>query len=97
MNKGTQDVSFLLSASLVNSGSREISLFHKEQTVASSNPIRRIRSHLQPIPLAVGIILGFLLFGIVGIFRRPKKRKTPPKAAPPGPAEPKHYVNEKKL
>jgi len=97
MNKGTQDVSFLLSANLVNSSSREISLFQKEHTVASSNPIRRIRSHLQPIPLVIGIILGFLLFGIVGIFRRPKKRKTPPKPAPPSPADPKHYVNEKKL
>jgi predicted nuclease with TOPRIM domain len=97
MNKGTLDVPFLLSASLVNSSSREISLFQKEHTVASSNPIRRIRSHLQPIPLAIGIVLGFLLFGIVGIFRRPQKRKTPPKASPPTSAEPKHYVNEKKL
>ena len=97
MNKGTQDVSFLLSASLLNSNSREISLFKNEHLVASSNPIRMIRSHLQPIPLAIGVVLGFLLFGIVGIFRRPQKRKTPPKAAPPGPAEPKHYVSEKKL
>jgi len=97
-NNGTQDVSFLLSAHLINSDSREISLFRKEHMIASSNPIRRIRSLLQPVPLGIGAILGFLLFGIVGIFKRPpKSRKAPPKATSSGPAEPKHYVGEKKL
>ena len=97
INKGTQDVSFLLSAHLINSSAREIPIFQKEHKVASSNPIRRIRSHLQPVPMAVGLVLGFLLFGIVGIFRKPRGRKTPPKASPPGPAGPKQYVGEKKL
>ena len=97
VNNGTQDVPFLFSAYLINTHSRKISLFRKEYAVATSNPIRRIRSYLQPIPLAVGIVLGFLLFGIVGIFRRPKTRKAPPKPSPKGPAEPKTSITEKKL
>jgi predicted nucleic acid-binding Zn-ribbon protein len=98
VNNGTQDAPFLITASLINSHSRKISLFSKEYTVTTSNPIQRIRSYLQPIPLAVGVVLGFLLFGIVGIFRRPKTRKTPPtKPVPKGPEEPKTHVTEKKL
>ncbi len=97
VNNGAQDVPFLITASFINSHSRKISLFSKEYTVATSNPIRRIRSYLQPIPLALGVVLGFLLFGIVGIFRRPKIRKTPPKPSPKSPAEPKTSVTEKKL
>lgn len=97
-NSGTKDVPFLISAHLFNSHSRKISLFQKEYTVVTSNPVQRIRSYLQPIPLAAGVVLGFLLFGIVGIFRRPKVRKTrPPKPTPKGPGEPGAHVTEKKL
>jgi len=72
-NSSTQDVSFLLALHLVNRNEQEISLFQKEYTIANTNLIRRIRSYLKPIPLAIGIILGFLLFGIVGIFRKNKR------------------------
>jgi len=97
VNNGTQDVPFILSAHLFNSHSMKISLFHTEHTVVTANPIQRIRSYLLPIPLAIGVVLGFLLFGIVGIFRRPKAGKLPPKPVSKGPAEPKTHVTEKKL
>ncbi|MBN2319713.1 MAG: hypothetical protein JXR49_11575 [Acidobacteria bacterium] len=97
LNNGTGDVPFLISAHLINNHSKKIALFQKEYTVATSNPVQRIRSYLQPIPLAVGVVLGFLLFGIVGIFRRPKAGKTSPKPSPKGPAESDTHVTEKKL
>lgn len=95
-NEGTDDVSFMLSAHLVDKNSRKIPLFEKEYRVESSNPVRRIRSQLKIIPVSVGVALGFLLFGIVGIFRRPRSRRTPP-PPPAASGESKHYVKEKKL
>lgn len=94
-NKGTEDSSILLSGYIENKNADEIPLFQKEFVVASSNPIRVVRSYLQPVPMAIGVILGFLLFGIIGIFRRPKSRKQKPPSGPPAASKP--YVNEKKL
>ncbi|MBN2242024.1 MAG: hypothetical protein JW793_04985 [Acidobacteria bacterium] len=96
-NGGTQDVPLVVSAYLVNSHSRRIPLFRTEHTVATSNPVQRMRSYLQPIPLIAGTVLGFLLFGIVGIFRRPKDRKAPPKPSPKSTDRPDAHVTEKKL
>jgi predicted nuclease with TOPRIM domain len=97
-NSGAEDVPFLISAHLINSYSRQIPLFKTGHTVVTSNPVRRMRSYLQPIPLIAGIVLGFLLFGIVGIFRRPKARKPPPaRQSPKEPAKPETHVTEKKL
>ena len=73
-SRGSSDSRIFISASLLNKNSREIPVFGKEESLLASNAVRQIRSYLQPIPLAAGIILGFLLFGIVGIFRRPGKR-----------------------
>jgi predicted nuclease with TOPRIM domain len=92
-NHGAEDVRLILSALLINRNSDEISLFQKENAIISSNAIRQVRGYLQPIPLVVGIILGFLLFGIVGIFRRSKHKDMHPK----NPASPPPYVTEKKL
>jgi hypothetical protein len=86
-NRGAQDARILLSARLINKDSSEIPLFQEERSVIASNPVRRVRSYLQPIPLAAGAVLGFLLFGIVGIFRRPKIRKVSA-GAPSGSSEP---------
>jgi hypothetical protein len=55
--------------------------------------VRQIRSYLHPIPLVAGILLGFLLFGIVGIFRRPKKSSTHQKS----PADLPSPIIQKKL
>ncbi len=97
MNSGTQDVPFVLTAHLINSHSRKISMFRTELTIVTANPIQRIRSYIQPVPLAAGVVLGFLLFGIVGIFRRPKARKSIPRPSPKKPAEPNTHATEKKL
>jgi len=97
VNSGTEDVPFVLSAYLINTHSRKIPLFRTEHTITTANPIQRMRSYLQPVPMAVGVILGFLLFGIVGIFRRPKARKSPPKPSPKPPVESDTHVTEKKL
>jgi predicted nuclease with TOPRIM domain len=78
-NQGTQNAKILLEVHLINKHSGEIPLFHQEFALASANVIRQIRSYIQPIPLVAGAILGFLLFGIVGIFRRDKT----PKRLPP--------------
>ena len=87
-NEGAQESRILLSARLINKDSNEIPLLQQERSVIASNAVRQIRDYLRPIPLAVGAILGFLLFGIVGIFRRPKARKTPAPQAPPDISEP---------
>ncbi|MBP1625097.1 MAG: major antigen-like [Acidobacteria bacterium] len=73
-NSGTKDARLLLSARLINKDSNEILLLQQDRPVTSSNMVRQIRGYLQPIPLAAGIVIGFLLFGIVGVFRRPKNR-----------------------
>ncbi|HSW39607.1 MAG TPA: hypothetical protein VLL97_08970 [Acidobacteriota bacterium] len=92
-NGGTRDSRLLLTAHLINRNADEIPLLRREQDVIASTIVRRIRNYLQPVPLAAGALLGFLLFGIVGIFRRPGKqrpsagkppvsRPTPPSAHP---------------
>ena len=73
-NSGTKDARLLLSARLINKDSNEIPLLQQERPVTSSNMVRQIRGYLQPIPLVAGIVIGFLVFGIVGVFRRPKNR-----------------------
>ena len=93
-NRGTKDAQLVLTARLINKDSNEIPLFQQDRPVSASNMVRRIRGYLQPIPLAAGIVIGFLLFGIVGIFRRPKghagHRQLPPSSPPPD-----HVVKKK--
>jgi predicted nuclease with TOPRIM domain len=91
-NRGTKDVRLNLTAHLVNKDSNEISIFQQEQLVAASNMMRQVRGYLKPIPLIAGIILGFVLFGIVGIFRRPKARTDHP-----GESAPSGYLGKKRL
>ena len=81
-NQGSQDSRFQINARLINKSSNQIPVFQQENKIAASNAVRQIRGYLQPIPLAVGVVLGFLLFGIVGIFRRPSKRGTAPRRPP---------------
>jgi hypothetical protein len=97
-NQGTRDTRFLIAARLINKDTNEIPMFHQQHKVAASNAVRQVRSYLQPIPLIAGIILGFLLFGIVGIFRRPAKagirQKGPPSS---GTSEPPPRMTQKQL
>lgn len=69
-NRGTQDARLLFTVALVNKNSDTVMLVQDEPFVMSSNVVRDVRNYLQPVPLAVGALIGFLLFGIVGIFRR---------------------------
>jgi len=81
-NRGTRDERLGLSVALVNRNSDEVPLVHLEQLVVSSSVVREVRGYLQPVPLAAGAILGFLLFGIAGIFRKGARRPTAPAPAP---------------
>lgn len=96
-NQGTQDSRILLAARLINRHAQEIPLLQQESLLLTSNPVRQIRQYLQPIPLGAGILLGLLLCGIVGIFRR---HKTPRGLPPPARAEasaPPEHIHKKQL
>lgn len=80
-NQGTKDARVLLSVHLINRHSGEIPVSIQDFSLMSSNAVRQIRSYIQPIPLAAGILVGFLLFGIVSIFRRNKTPKQKPPAS----------------
>jgi len=82
-NQGTQDARLFVHARLINRNSHEIPMYRQESVLAASNAVRQVRNYLQPVPLIVGIILGFLLFGIVGIFRRPSKKRVAPRRPQP--------------
>jgi predicted nuclease with TOPRIM domain len=98
INNGTQDSRLILTARLINNNSLEIPVFQQEKAVLSSNAVRQLRSLLQPVPLVAGILLGFLLFGIVGIFRRPGKRNAAQRpSATQAPPDPPAYIGRKKL
>jgi predicted nuclease with TOPRIM domain len=89
---GSQDARILISARLINKDAEEISFFHQESPVAASNLVRQVRGYLQPIPLAVGAVIGFLIFGIVGVFRKPKRE-----TSLSNPTEPPSYSGPKGL
>jgi uncharacterized coiled-coil DUF342 family protein len=69
-NRGTQDARVFLAARLINKNSDEIPLLEEEHLIKSSNIVRQFRNYLQPVPMTLGAVIGFLLFGIVSIFRR---------------------------
>ncbi len=93
-NQGSKDVRLVLTARLINKDAREIPLFQQESLVAASNMVRQVRGYLQPIPVIVGAILGFLLFGIVGVFRRGSRRRH---IEPPRDNLRTDYVDKKQL
>jgi hypothetical protein len=84
-NQGTANAPLTLAVALVNRNSDPIPLLRREQLVSSASVVRQVRESLQPIPLAVGALIGFVLFGIAGVFRRfrdpnasRRRRVTPP-------------------
>jgi predicted nuclease with TOPRIM domain len=91
-NRGSRDSRLNLTARMINKDSNQIAIFQQERLVAVSNVVRQVRGYLKPIPLIVGMIIGFVLFGIVGIFRRPRTR-TPYRDDHP----PSNYVEKKGL
>ena len=84
-NNGTQDARVVLTANLLNKNSDRVSVIQQEHPLISSNPVRQFRAYLQPVPLILGVLLGFLLFGIAGIFWR--KRGPTRGQRPPSPSE----------
>lgn len=77
-NRGTQDSRLQLDMRLVNRNSDEIEVLDREYLVASSSVVRQMRTFLQPVPISLGAVLGFVLFGIVGVFRRGRRTTAPP-------------------
>ncbi len=71
------------SVSLIDQNGAALPLLEREPALAAPGAVRRVREALRPIPLGVGAVLGFLLCGIVGVFRRPRRRA--PGAPPPAP------------
>jgi predicted nuclease with TOPRIM domain len=83
-NQGTADTSLVLNVRLINRNSDEIPLLQRESRILSASVVRQIRNYLQPIPLSLGVVVGFLLFGIIGIFRHPKTPRSLPNRPSPG-------------
>jgi predicted nuclease with TOPRIM domain len=96
VNRGSQDARLVLAARLINKDSKEISLLQEEHSVISSNLVRQIRGYLQLIPLAAGIVIGFVVFGIVGIFRKPRSRNDYRKSPPASTSDP-GFIEKKQL
>lgn len=69
-NQGTAAAPLTLAVALVNRNSDTIPLLRREQLVSSASLVRQVRESLQPIPLAAGALVGFVLCGIAGVFRR---------------------------
>jgi predicted nuclease with TOPRIM domain len=95
VNRGTQDTRLQLNLYLVNKNSDEVSVLKEEHLVLSSSVVRQVRNYLQPIPMGLGAVIGFLLFAIVGAFRKGKKSHLPHPAARP--SEPSGYARQKQL
>lgn len=94
LNRGVDDGRLALQVHLINRNNDEIPVFQSEQLIQSSNLVRQVRGYIQPIPLAVGVVLGTLFMGIVGLFRRGRRGRAPGVA---GPAEPPGYSGRKQL
>jgi predicted nuclease with TOPRIM domain len=95
-NNGTQDARLLLGIRFITRNADEIPLIQHEQLVASSSVVRQVRDYLQPIPMAVGAVIGFLLFGVVGVFRRTRHHHHGPRP-PAAPDQAATFPDKKKL
>jgi hypothetical protein len=97
VNRGTQDGSVKLQAALLNKNSDKIPVMEQESLVLSSSMVRQVRNYLQPIPMAVGVMLGAVLFGIAGVFRRGRRHASAPGRHSAPPPKPDTYVGQKRL
>ncbi len=89
-NSGTQDSHLALSIHLINKNSDDVPVFQHEQMVTSASVARQVRGYLQPIPMGIGALIGILLFGIAGVFRKAKRpAKSPARQPNPKPADQK--------
>jgi len=94
-NRGARDSRVYLSARLVNRNSDEVPLLDAGHLVKSATVGRQFRDYLQPIPLAIGTLIGFLVFGIFSVlFRKGSEHTRKHRLADP---ESPTYVGQKKL
>jgi predicted nuclease with TOPRIM domain len=96
-NRGTQDARLQLEMRLVNRNSDEIPVMTREYLLVSSSMVRQARTYLQPIPISVGAVLGFVLFGIVGVFRRSKTPRPGRSSKGPEGTQANPYAGKKQL
>ncbi len=96
-NRGTQDARLQFEMRLVNRNSDEIPVLNREYLLVSSNVVRQIRTYLQPVPIGLGALFGFVLFGIVGIFRRARTPKPGRSRGVPDSNQPTPYAGRKQL
>ncbi len=95
LNRGAQDTRLFLEARLVNKNGDEVPLLQSERLIVSSNMVRQVRNYVQPIPMALGAVLGGLLVGITGLFRR--SRRPSQATTHTGAAKPSSYGTRKEL
>jgi hypothetical protein len=94
-NRGAQDSRIFLSARLINKNSDEIPLLEEGHLVKSATVGRQFRDYLQPIPLGIGTLIGFLVFGIFSLlFRKGSEHSRKHRLADP---QSPTYVGQKKL
>jgi predicted nuclease with TOPRIM domain len=97
-NRGTQDARLQLDLRMVNRNSDEIPVMTREYLLSSSSVVRQMRTYLQPIPVGIGAVLGFVLFGIAGVFRRSRAPRPPrSKGGIPEGTQPTPYAGKKQL
>jgi predicted nuclease with TOPRIM domain len=96
-NTGTQDTHLALTVRLINKNSDDVPLFQREQLVTSSSVARQVRSYIQPIPIGLGALIGMLLYGIAGIFRKSRRSERTVKRRAAKPPEPPPYIDQKQL
>ena len=94
VNRGGEDSRFFLSAQLVNKNGDDLPLLQTEQLLESSNLVRQARGYLQTVPLVLGVVLGCLLMGIAGLFRRSRHPHHEKGGSPP---QPPAYGGRKQL
>jgi predicted nuclease with TOPRIM domain len=96
-NTGTQDTHLALSVRLINKNSDDVPLFHREQLVTSASVARQVRGYLQPIPIGLGALIGMMLYGIAGIFRKSKRSERATRRRAAKPPDPPPYSDQKQL
>lgn len=70
VNQTSHDPGFVLQTYLLNKDNQEIPLLSYRVQARSPDLAKKIAGYLQPIPVIFGALCGFILFGIVGAFRR---------------------------
>ena len=96
VNRGSEDARVVLSVNLLNSNGNEIPLANDDHVILSSSVVRQARNYLQPIPIALGALLGILAAAIVGVFRKGKRSASGDRRGVTSRTEPPSYIGQRK-